>query len=320
MLSFLSAAPVRLAPRSTRCYTARMEILQTHRLAHYSTYQIGGPADFFVEAHTEEELMEALKWAAERNTPVFVFGGGSNLLFDDEGFRGLVIRVKGGKIRVDGDQMRVDAGVSTALLVKAAAEAELTGLEAWNGLPGTVGGAVFGNAGCFGVETKDVLESARVFVPGRGVEEWRTEELNYRYRHSRLKEEGGVVLSAVFQLQKGEPTAIWARMKEVAKSRIQKQPPGPGTGSFFKNPSPNQPAGRLIDQCGLKGLRVGGAQVSEYHANFLFNVGKATAADILKLAQQIEVAVKNRFGLALEREVIYVPASRRQAENACPLE
>jgi len=294
------------ARRGVLCYSARVNIQENHPLAKYTTYQIGGPADFFVEAASEAEVIEALEWAAERDMPVFVFGGGSNLLFDDAGFRGLVIRLRAQDVAVAGERVSAAAGVMMAKVVKAAAEAGLTGIEAWNGLPGTVGGAVVGNAGCFGVEVKDVLESARVWMPGEGVREVGPEFFDYDYRSSRLKKETGIVLSATFLLKRGEAAAIAAAMENVARSRIQKQPPGCSTGSFFKNP-PGDHAGRLIEAAGLKGKILGGAQISPQHANFFLNRGGATAADLLALSKLAQDEVQKQFGVTLHQEVVFVP-------------
>ncbi len=287
-----------------------MNLQENHPLSRYCTFQIGGPADFFVAAESVDEVLEALAWAEERNLPVYVFGAGSNLLFDDAGFRGLVIRMRAKDLQVIGEEIQADAGVMASQLVKAAADAGLTGLEAWNGLPGTVGGAVYGNAGCFGVETKDVLLSADLYFPGEGLCTWRVKDFKYKYRWSALKEKNGVVLRAYFQLKKGDPELITAAMNDVARLRIKKQPPGLSTGSFFKNPSPEQPAGWLIDQCGLKGKRLGGAQISEHHANFFLNAGGASAKDILDLEELVRTTVRERFGIELEREIVFVPAEK----------
>ncbi len=278
-------------------------------LARYSTYQIGGPADFFFEAKTKGEAVEALNWASEHDLPYFVFGGGSNLLFDDEGFHGLVIKMSANEIRVEGELIYAEAGAKAGALVKAAQEAELTGLEAWNGLPGTVGGAVFGNAGCFGVESKDVLGDAELWLPGEGLKKVGLEFFDYEYRNSKLKKEGGVVLAATFKLQKAERSEIDKKMKEIALLRVQKQPPGLSTGSFFKNPPGDKSAGWLIEQCGLKEAMVGKAQVSKFHANFFMNKGGATAEDVLGLAEKVKAEVKQRFGIELEQEVIYLQSS-----------
>lgn len=284
-----------------------MKIQEDIALAPYCTFQIGGAADFFLEAKSTEEVLEGIDWAEERDLPFFVFGGGSNLLFDDGGFRGLVIRVKSAGLKAEGEEIVADSGVLMAKLVLAAADAGLTGLEAWNGLPGTVGGAVRGNAGCFEVECKDVLKSAEVWLPGEGVKTMKASDFEYEYRDSKLKREGGVVLSATFKLAKGEEAEIKKKMMEIARSRIQKQPPGSSTGSFFKNPVGDH-AGRLIEAAGLKGKRLGKAQISDQHANFFLNTGGATAADILALAELVEKTVKEKFGIELEREVVFVPA------------
>ncbi len=296
---------------------SRVNYKTNEPLSKYCTYQIGGPADYFLEAGSKEELLEGLKWAHERGIPVFVFGGGSNLLFDDHGFRGLVFRVRAQGILVDGERITAEAGAPVSKMVMAALEAGLTGMEAWHGLPGTVGGGVVGNAGCFGVETKDLLEKAEVFWPSEGVKEMTASELEYAYRDSLLKERQGqlmvgqqprVVLSATYKLKKGDRAAIQAKMNEILRSRAGKQPPGCSTGSFFKNPSPEKPAGWLIEQCGLKGRQVGKAKISDRHANFLMNTGGATAKEILELAELAKKAVSEKFGIELEQEVVFVPA------------
>lgn len=281
-------------------------------LGRYTTYQIGGPADYFVEASSREELVEALDWAKTEGVRVFVFGGGSNLLFDDAGFRGLVIRLAMKNLRVAGEEIYAEAGCKIFELVSAAQAAGLSGLEGWNGLPGTVGGAVFGNAGCFGVEARDVLKSAEIF-DGEKVRKVGVEFFEYEYRNSSLKKSSKkssnikpVVLSATFKLSKGNPEDISAKMKEVLISRATKQPPGSSTGSFFKNPSSEQPAGMLIEACGLKGRMIGRAQISEAHANFFLNRGGASSADILALAELAEAEVFKKFAVNLEREVEYV--------------
>jgi UDP-N-acetylmuramate dehydrogenase len=320
--------------------------LRDEALARYSTFQVGGPADLFFEAQSAADLEAALEWAAQGGDdhgepiPIFVFGGGSNLLFDDAGFRGLVVRLAMDEVKVeiaDDNSGRILAGAGARMsdLVNAAAEAGVTGIEAWHGLPGTVGGAVYGNAGCFGVEVKDALESAEVFIPGKGAEagqivKFSVDDFEYEYRNSKLKKGGessdGIVLSAIFRLGKASPADVKARMMEVARLRIGKQPPGASTGSFFKNPA-NDPAGNpaavidgelrsagwLIEQCGLKGKRVGGAEISQGHANFMLNRGGAgpkgaSSADILELTGMAAAAVKEKFGVELEREVVYVPA------------
>lgn len=285
-----------------------MEVFSDHDLSKYGTYRIGGFADFFVEATSEAELLEALNWATERDLPYFVFGGATNLLFDDEGFRGLVIRVRNQELRVEENEIYADAGALTSKLVEAAATHSLTGLEAWKGLPGTVGGAIYGNAGCFGVETKDVLKEARVWLPGEGLQTLPVDWFEYEYRDSKLKQiSGAVVISAVFQLHQGDAETISAKMAEIQTLRLKKQPPGLSTGSFFKNPVGEKPAGQLIEEAGLKGFQLGPMKVSDYHANFFLNTGGASSADVNDLATYVQETVHKKFGISLEREVISVP-------------
>lgn len=285
-----------------------MEIFPDHDLSNYGTYRIGGFADFFVEVKSESELIEALEWACARDLPYFVFGGASNLLFDDEGFRGLVIRIRHHELRVGGMEIQADAGALASQLVDVAATHGLTGVEAWKGLPGSIGGAVYGNAGCFGVETKDVLKEARVWLPGEGVQTLNVDWFDYDYRTSKLKSTpGAVVLSATFQLEKGDNVEILDRMKAIQTLRLKKQPPGLSTGSFFKNPSGDKAAGQLIDEAGLKGFEMGPMKVSDYHANFFLNMGGATSADVNALAEHVQQVVKEKHGILLEREVISVP-------------
>lgn len=301
-----------------------------HKLAPYSTFQIGGEADYFFEAKSAKDLQEAVAWARHKKFPFVVIGGGSNLLFDDEGFRGLVIKFVASEILVPEDTpesgvhgtlLVADAGAKMAAVVKAAADAGLTGIEAWHGMPGTVGGAVVGNAGCFGVEVADVLEWAQVLMPKDGIVTVEPSFFEYEYRGSRLKNGGasmkagtvasmsaGMVVRAGFRLRKGDPAEIKKAMMEIAKKRLGKQPAGASTGSFFKNP-PDYAAGWLIEQCGLKGKQIGGAKISEQHANFFVNAGGARSVDVLALADLAATEVKRKFGIELEREVIFIAAS-----------
>lgn len=285
------------------------QILRDHALAAYCTYQIGGTADYFLVAHSIGELLAGLEWAKANNLPSFVFGRGSNLLFDDAGFRGLIIRMEAKGIEVRGEEVLAEAGALCAQVVKAAADASLSGLEAWNGLPGTVGGAVYGNAGCFGVETKDILVDAEIFTPENSVQTHTVDWFEYRYRTSKLKRAGGVVLSARFKLKAGNKDTIAEEMKAIAKARIQKQPPGLSTGSFFKNPNPEQAAGWLLDQAGLKGFELGRMKISDQHANFFVNKGGASAEDVLALENYAKQKVFAQFGVKLEREIIFVPST-----------
>lgn len=277
-------------------------------LAGFSTFGVGGAADFFYALKNLADLEPLLTAAQAEKVPVFVFGGGSNVLFADEGFRGLVVRVVAEDVRVEGDQIVAEAGAKWPRVLEAAEKIHLNGFEAMAGLPGTVGGAVVGNAGCFGVEMKELLVKAEIYDLAAGTVRTVTPGFfQYRYRWSRLKEEPAVVLRV--WLRGASVPATAPTPKEIQALRQTKQPPGKTGGSFFKNPSPEQPAGWLIDQCGLKGLKIGGAQISPKHGNFFMNVGGATSNDLLALRDRAKEAVRNRFGIELKEEVVIVSVS-----------
>ncbi len=245
-------------------------------LAPYSTFGVGGPARFFYELHEIDELFGLLEAARTDDVPVFVLGGGSNVLFMDEGFSGLVVRMMANSVHVDDDRLVADAGAKWGAILKAVHEAGLSGLEEFSGLPGTIGGSVVGNAGCFGKEVKDVFVSAKIYdLETNEVKEVGPDYFEFKYRWSRAKETHAIVLQVMLHLEKNAPV----QTQESVQTRQASQPPGKSSGSFFKNPSPDQPAGKLIDECGLKGLQIGGAQISEKHGNFFMNMGGATAAD-----------------------------------------
>jgi UDP-N-acetylmuramate dehydrogenase len=260
----------------------------------YCTYGVGGEARYFYELSDVAMLPSVLEAAGE--IPVFVFGGGSNVLFLDEGYPGLVIRVVANEVRVEGNCIVAEAGARWPA-VRAA------GLEAFIGLPGTIGGAVAGNAGCFGTEIKDVFKSAVIY--DGAVREVDASYFDFKYRWSRIKETKAVILSVKLRLDKGDSKSVKS-CPDTLSARLNKQPPGKSGGSFFKNPSEGDPAGKLIDECGLKGHRVGGAQISEKHANFFMNVDGALASDLLELGEIAKVAVQEKFGVELREEVVIV--------------
>lgn len=275
-------------------------------LARYTTYRIGGPADLLAVPSTEEDVEAVLVKAKELGLPVTVIGSGSNLLVSDRGIRGVVIRLGRslGRIRFEGDRAVAEAGASLPRLAKMAADRGLAGLEWGGGVPGTVGGAVAMNAGAHGGETSrllkrvDVLDrSGRrlVLTPG---------EMEFAYRRcGRVRRDGLVVVGAEFQLEEGDPTEILARMKSFADRRRRTQPLGmPSSGSVFKNP-PGDHAGRLIEAAQLKGTRIGGAQISTVHGNFIVNTGGARAEDVYRLIRLAQARVYEEFGVKLELEV-----------------
>ena len=277
-------------------------ITQNEDLSLYSTYRIGGPADYFYKLKNADDLPAAISFAKEKNIPYFLIGGGTNILFSDKGFRGLIIKNESAKIVAKDNQITADSGVLISNLIRFSFDNHLTGLEKWWGLPGTVGGAVRGNAGCNGLETKDILVKAKVLDPETNeIKEVKNDYFNFDYRASKLKESNEILLSATFKLEKTEtPVADQLKVaQETAKKRHASQPPGLTAGSFFKNPSPEKPAGLLIDQAGLKGKEVGGAKISEKHANFFLNAKGATQKDILELATLAKREVKAKSGIDL---------------------
>lgn len=282
------------------------DIIFDEPLEKYSTFHIGGPANFFYRLTNKNELVTIIKFCLSQDFPYFVFGGGSNILFDDEGFRGLVIKIETKEIEIVGATITADAGVLVSALLNESVKNGLTGLEKWVGLPGTVGGAVRGNAGCNGLETKDVLLKATIFDPKTArVKEAGNLYFNFQYRDSKLKNNGEVILDATFKLQKSNQTPEEQKklMNELNESRLRKQPFGLTTGSFFKNPSTDKPAGLLIEKAGLKGKTIGCAKISEKHGNFFLNTGSASSKDIISLAQLAQQEVKAKFGIDLEEEV-----------------
>ncbi len=271
--------------------------------------RIGGPADYFFIAKSTEEIKEAISYAKAYSLPYFLISGGTNILFSDEGFRGLVIKIDTHTITHKDDTLTADAGVTIKELIAASIDNNLQGLEPWNSLPGTVGGAVRGNAGCNGLETTQILTQATILDPETNKTKTVTpKDLDLSYRHSSLKDSDEILLSATFQLTPRTiaPEEQRDLLEKHAETRTNSQPPGFSCGSFFKNPSPEQPAGMLIDQAGLKGHIIGDppcAKFSEKHANFLINLGQATQKDILALASLAKSKVQEKFGITLKEEV-----------------
>ena len=280
-------------------------IVQQHiPLKKYTTLRVGGPADYFAEPASEEALCALLDTAREYQMPVLLMGNGSNLLVRDGGFRGLVIRLGKAFSAIESRENGLfsQAGALLSALSRAAADAGYTGLEFAQGIPGTVGGGVYMNAGAYGGEMSQIVEAVRVLRDGK-IETIAGADMDFGYRHSKAMEEGMLVLGASFHLEKGDPNAIEAAMRDFAARRKEKQPlEYPSAGSFFKRPQGHF-AGALIEQSGLKGVSVGGAQVSQKHAGFLINTGDATAADFLSLMEKVQETVWKNFQVALQPEV-----------------
>ena len=280
-------------------------IVQQHiPLKKYTTLRVGGPADYFAEPASEEALCALLDTARECQMPVLLMGNGSNLLVRDGGFRGLVIRLGKAFSAIESRENGLfsQAGALLSALSRAAADAGYTGLEFAQGIPGTVGGGVYMNAGAYGGEMSQIVEAVRVLRDGK-IETLSCADMEFGYRRSKAMDDGLLVLGASFHLEKGDPKAIEAAMRDFAARRKEKQPlEYPSAGSFFKRPQGHF-AGALIEQSGLKGAQVGGAQVSEKHAGFLINTGNATAADFLSLMEKVQDAVRQHFGVELQPEV-----------------
>ena len=274
-------------------------------LKNHTTFRIGGPAAYFVSPDSEEMIRRTVEYCRNEAKEFFILGNGSNLLVSDEGYKGVVIRLfdKFNDITIDGTRLYARSGALLSRMANAAAKAGLTGLEAAAGIPGTLGGAMVMNAGAYGFEMKDVTEYVRVLTPEGDIKDIVCEDMDFGYRHSCVADKGYIVLGAGLNLKPGRKEDIREKMKELKDQRTSKQPlEYPSAGSTFKRPE-GYFAGKLIMDAGLKGERVGGAQVSEKHCGFVINTGDATAADVVALIKKIQDTVKDQTGVLLEPEI-----------------
>jgi len=290
------------------------------RLDRYTAARVGGPADLLLEAGSADELAQMVAWMWKQDISFLVLGGGSNVLVSDAGIRQVVVINRARRVRFDErtqlPTVWAESGANFGLLARQAAERGLSGLEWAAGIPGTVGGAVFGNAGAHDSDMAGSLVLAEILqhIPSEGNhnsegaktmrENWPVEKMGYEYRSSVLKRHpgGAIVLSATLRLEHSTPPAVGARSDEYVAYRRRTQPPGASMGSMFKNP-PGDYAGRLIEAAGLKGVQVGGAQISSLHANFFMNQGKASAADVSALIRLAHEKVAEKFGINLDLEI-----------------
>jgi UDP-N-acetylmuramate dehydrogenase len=286
-------------------------------LAGLTSFRVGGAADWLIETRTSDEMLTALALARAANVPVTLLGGGSNVLVADAGVRGLVIRPRGGEVRaIDEGQIRADAAVTINGLVRWTISHGVAGLEAWAGTPGTVGGAIFGNAHFGGRLIGELVVEARLVSRDGSTVDIPASAMAFGYDRSRLQQTGEVLLSAVFRVSRGEPAALRATARASLAFRKRTQPlDTPSAGCIFQNPEPGRDvmqdgipwsAGALVDRAGLKGAAVGGARVSPAHGNFIVNDGTATAADIKRLIDDCRAAVRDRFGIELREEIVYI--------------
>lgn len=277
-------------------------------LAKHTAARIGGPAEFCVTAETADELAEQVRTARRIGLRTFILGGGANVLVSDGGLRGLVILNRARRVEFQAEAapptLWAEAGVNLGLLARQCAARGLGGLEWAAGIPGTLGGAVYGNAGAHGGDIAHNLRLAEILHPDGTVKRWLPEELEFGYRTSALKRQGAgyVILAAELALEPGDPAVLQERLEHFAEQRRRTQPPGASMGSMFKNP-PGDYAGRLIEAAGLKGARVGSAEISPIHANFFVNQGESRAADVFALIHLAHDRVKELFNVDLELEV-----------------
>jgi UDP-N-acetylmuramate dehydrogenase len=280
-------------------------ILFDEPMKNHTSFKIGGPADVMIIPKSEEELISAVKLCRENDIEMYIMGNGSNLLVRDGGMRGVVIKINEGLniIEVEGNTIYSQAGSLITAVSRTAMAKSLTGFEFANGIPGSIGGAVTMNAGAYGGEMKDVIKSVRVLDGNNNIVEYTNEEMNFRYRGSKVVDENLIVLSIEIELKPGDYEEIKAIMKDLTEKRTSKQPLElPSAGSTFKRPT-GYYAGKLIDDAGLRGLRYGGAQVSEKHCGFVVNIDNATCKEVLQLISVVQKTVRDKFGIELDTEI-----------------
>ena len=284
---------------------AKERVYVDEPMSRHTTFRVGGPADFFVTPKAKEEVRDVIRICKEAGMPYYIIGNGSNLLVSDAGYRGVIVQIykEMNEVKVEGDLVKAQAGALLSGIAAKALGAELSGFEFASGIPGTIGGACMMNAGAYGGEMKDVLESVTVLTGKGKIIELGRNELELGYRTSVIAKKGYIVLGAALKLERGDGEKIKTYMDELKEKRVTKQPlEYPSAGSTFKRPE-GYFAGKLIEDAGLRGFQVGGAQVSEKHCGFVINRDHATAADIMELMRQVQIRVKENSGVDLEPEV-----------------
>lgn len=283
-------------------------VLMDYPMSRLTTFRIGGPAAYVVTPSSIDELKQVIQVCRDNGLKMLVIGKGSNILACDEGYQGVVIRLEFefNRVRIQNCIVEAESGCTLSSLAKKAAEKGLGGLEFASGIPGTLGGAVYMNAGAYGSEMKDVLQEVTVIDLVGQMKHLDRSELELGYRSSILQRKSWIVVRSILQLEERDPAQIKARMQELAEQRMAKQPVDmPSAGSVFKRPE-GYYAGTLIDQAGLKGFSIGGAMVSPKHAGFIVNTGGATCKDVVALIRHIQKTVQDQFGVELTPEVRYL--------------
>lgn len=272
-------------------------------MSKHTSFKVGGKADLFIKAYSIGEIKNVLEISKENNIPLFVLGNGTNILVKDEGFRGIILQIKLENIEIHGTQAIVESGVKNAILSNRLIEKGLTGFEFASGIPGTIGGAVKMNAGAYGSEMKDIVEEVTYLDYNGNIHTINNSQCEFEYRNSRFFNEKAVILEVKVKLEKGDKQAIKEKVLELAKQRKEKQPlEYPNAGSTFKRGNDFITA-KIIDECGLKGYKIGGAEVSEKHAGFIINKKNATSSDILSLIQYVQKVVKEKTEKEIKLEV-----------------
>jgi len=298
-----------MAQKYTQIIAEYPQIIEQKNLAELTTFNIGGNADLYFELSNIQDLPKIIEKADQLQIPYLILGGGSNILFSENGFKGLIIKITANTIEVKDNTIIADAGALLSQIIQTAHKNNLSGMEKMTGLPGTIGGAVRGNAGAFGTETMDIFQKALIYNQENNIHEVEKDYFEFDYRSSKVKTNKDIVLQVHLKLKKSDPEKISKLQNEtleIIKSRRGKQPTGQTSGSFFKNPNRDLSAGYLLDQAGCKGLQVGQAQVSLQHANWIINLGGATQKDIIELANLMRERVQEKFDVTLEPEVQFV--------------
>ncbi len=278
-------------------------ILKNEPMYKHTSFKIGGPADIYVEVKNIEELKTVLSIAREKNILITCIGNGTNLLVKDTGIRGIVVKLDFCEIHIEEEKIKVGAGVKLPVLAQLAYKNGLSGLEFASGIPGTVGGAIKMNAGAYGGEFKDIIVMTTYLDEELNLHTISNKEHEFGYRHSIFEGTNDIIINADIKLKKGKKEIIKSKMEENSLKRKQKQPINfPNAGSIFKRKNGYIPA-EIIDKCGLKGYNIGDAYVSDIHAGFIVNKGKATSEDVLKLIDHIRSTVKKQYGVDLELEI-----------------